>query len=85
VKVDGYSVDVPQPNARRVPDDHEGDVPPDCQPTGISECRAGHPSLLCNEKDMVDHGERAIKLFRALQAAKEGLLQLPSHCLCSPQ
>jgi hypothetical protein len=53
VLVDGYSVEVSQPNARRVSADHEGDVPEDCLPHGTDTCKAGHPSLLLNEKDFV--------------------------------
>jgi hypothetical protein len=79
--VDGYSVDVPQPNARRVLDDHDGDYPDDCLPHGVDKCMTGHPSLVVNEKEMVDHGERARKLLQALLAAQAStLIPMQYHC-----
>jgi hypothetical protein len=41
----------------------------------MAQTTAGHPSIDLNEKDMVDHGERASKaskLTGALQAAQQG-------------
>jgi hypothetical protein len=70
VLVDGYSVDVPQPEARRAPADHLGEEPDDCLPHGTDVCKAGHPSLILNEKDMVDRGERAGKLVQAVKKAQ---------------
>jgi hypothetical protein len=74
VLADGYSVNVLQPNARRVAADHEGDVPNDCLPHGIEKMRCWTPEPDIEREDLVDHGERASKLLRALQAAGE-LLQ----------
>jgi hypothetical protein len=70
ILVDGYSVDVPQPEARKAPVDHIGAVTDDCLPHGTDVCKAGHPSLILNDKDMVDRGERAGKLVQALQRAQ---------------
>jgi hypothetical protein len=75
VVIDGYSRDVIQPQARRTDPDHTSETPADCLAHGTDHCEAGHPSLVLNEKDMVDHGERARKLTcctRALQAAQQG-------------
>jgi hypothetical protein len=72
VKIDGYSVAVHQPGARRPPPDLEGDIPDDCLAPGTDACKIGDPSLVLNEKDMVDHGERAGKIIRALTASAKG-------------
>ncbi len=79
--IDGYSVDVPQPEARRVPMDHCGAVPDDCLPCATDVCKAGHPCLILNEKEMVDRGERAGKLVQALQKAQDSMSLLLTLCI----
>lgn len=74
VRIDGYSVELPQSNARRAPPDHEGGTPDDCLQMDIDECKIGHDCLTLNDFDMVERGERAAKLVRALQAAQDGVM-----------
>jgi hypothetical protein len=71
VLIDGYSVDMPQPEARRAPADQQDPVPDDCLPHGTDVCQAGHPCLILNEKEMVDRGERAGRLVAALRKAQD--------------
>ena len=77
VIIDGYGVPLPQPNARRLPPDHEEDhVPQDCLEYGTDECVIGHPCLILNDKDLVDLGERAGRLSKALRAVQFGTYML---------
>ena len=79
MRIDGYSMPVQQPNARRQHVDHEGDPPCDCLELGTDFCLIGHPSLVLSNKDLVDLGARAAKLTRALKAAQAGVQPFFAH------